>query len=110
MNRPRLFRILSLLGVFVLSSCSNEKVPKDILDKTAFAKTYSALGEASKNFEEDGGSNLRRFSPDSTLNRFGVSREGFERTIDYYNQDLHRWGELYAEVVKQLQSPPRKKP
>jgi len=93
----RLLSVASLLAL--LGSCSREERPKDVLDNATFAKIYCALGEAGKKAGTESVGVVEGFNPDTTLLRFGVSKEQFEKTVRYYHEDLQRWRDFYSEVV-----------
>ena len=94
---PRVFVLTGAL--FLLGSCSTQEAPKDILDQVTFAKAYCALEEASRNSVQADRNSVRGFDSQTTLSRIGVSREQFERTVRYHQQNLELWRAFYSEVV-----------
>lgn len=105
MTRAALVTLLML----VVGGCSEGDVPAGILDKETFAKVYAALVENERVSGPQTLYNIKRYDPDTTLARLGVTREQIERTVEYYNQDLRRWHEFYIEAMRAIEGDPRTK-
>ena len=101
--------LLVALLALVAGGCSDNTVPADVLDKETFAEVYAALVENERVSGPQTLYNIRRYDPDTTLARLGVTREQIEHTIAYYNQDLRRWHEFYIEAMRKIEGDPLKK-
>ena len=93
----------------VAAGCRENDRPEDILDNETFAKVYAAMVENERTLGPQTRYNIRRYDPDTTLARMGVTREQIEKTIAYYNQDLRRWHEFYIKAMREIEGDPLKK-
>ncbi len=97
-----------VLFVLILAGCGANDQSADVLDKDTFAKVYAALVENEKTLGPQTLYNIKRYDPDTTLARLGVTREQIENTIAYYNQDLRRWHEFYKGAIREIEGDPMK--
>ena len=94
--------------VVILAGCGADDQSAGVLDKDTFAKVYAALVENEKTLGPQTLYNIKRYDPDTTLARFGVTREQIENTIAYYDQDLRRWHEFYKVAIREIEGDPMK--
>jgi hypothetical protein len=100
-------RTLLAITLLTLLSCGEDQ-PAGIIAEETFAKVYVALQESGRTSSPLIGYGIRKFDPDTTLVRFGVTREQLEKTMEYYDEDLERWKRVYAMIVSLQES--RKEP
>jgi hypothetical protein len=102
-----LFGLTSLL-LFSQTSCQ-KKQPPDVLPDSTFVSVYAKLTSATvtaRPVPPDSLSSARMV--DSILNQEGVSREQFNATVQWYDQDVKRWKPIFDEVVLALEDSVRK--
>ncbi len=92
-------------------TCQNDK----IIDEDKFVNVYTEMIIAQDSisvFPKDSllTKNIRTQIRDSILNKFNVSLNQYQRTVDYYNEEPLRWQEffdkVFAEVEKMKTEPP----
>ena len=91
-----------------LSSCQ-QKRPVDVLPESKFVSVYARLTSASvtaRPVPPDSMGPARVV--DSILTLEGVTRDQFNATIRWYNEDVHRWKPFFDEVVLALEDSVRK--
>lgn len=102
--------ILLLGGLF---GCTQKleiksEVPEDIIPRDSMVSIFVDLRllDAVLNFEQLGGSrkvsNKNYFLYGSILDKYCITREQFERSFDYYQNDLEVLDEIYADAITRL--------
>ncbi|MDH4068831.1 MAG: DUF4296 domain-containing protein [Ignavibacteria bacterium] len=94
---------VTLCIILAVAGCAVEQPPDDVLDQELFATVYAELVENERTLSQWTTYNIRKYHPDSTLAKAGVTREQMVATMEYYNQEPERWQEFYLDVVKRLE-------
>ena len=107
-------RIFSFSVLLVLSTlfvaCRHDEIPADVMDAptmTAFLKeAYLLEGfyAIETEFRYDSLNAEMIASYDSLLDRYGLTREDFERSIDYYTRHPRAYQVIHERVVAGLDS------
>jgi len=97
-----------LLIALTTAGCAQEP-PEGVIPTETFAEIYAALVENERLTGPEVFLNTRMYDADTTLARFGVTRDQIQRTIDYYDQDLRRWHGFYMEAMQRIEWGPGKK-
>jgi hypothetical protein len=101
----------SILLAFLLISCKSEGPPAGALDEEQFVTAYCDLLEASlrsRNTHAD--SITAAGNASAALNNAGVSREAFDLTRRWYDQDVNRWKAFMDKVIAELERREMKPP
>lgn len=109
MQSPRFSRLLFvlLLSVSALAACKDH-VPADVMDEptmTAFLKeAYLLEGfyaiETSFRYETMTPEIVASY--DSLLAKYGITREDFERSVEYYMHHTDKYVDIHNAVIAQL--------
>ncbi len=83
--------------------------PEGVIPTETFAEIYAALVENERLAGAEVFLNTRMYDADSTLARFGVTRDQVQKTIEYYDEDLRRWHGFYVEAMQRIEWGPGKK-
>ena len=103
------FSIL-LAAVALLGACRHKGVPAGVMDAstmTAFLKeAYLIEGfyAIETEFRYDSLHAEMVASYDSLLKDFGLTREDFERSVDYYSRHPHDYALIHKQVIAELDS------
>lgn len=101
----------SILLAFLLISCKSGGPPAGALDEEQFVSAYCDLLEASlrsRNAHAD--STTAAGNASAALNNAGISREAFELTRQWYDQDVNRWKTFMDRVTAELERREMKPP
>ena len=111
MKTTRILSIFALLALATLfGSCRNDSVPAGVMDAptmTAFLKeAYLLEGfyAIETEFRYDSLHAEMMASYDSLLDRYGLTREDFERSIEYYSRHPRAYQVIHEQVVADLDS------
>ena len=97
-------RILLILCLFCLVSCQSDKRPAGILDEAPFVSAYCDLLQESQRSRNSGADPITAQANAATvLEHAGISREVFESTYLWYNEDITRWKTFMQEVTRVLE-------
>ena len=99
------FALISTIALllFPLSSCQ-QKPPAHVIPEPKFVSVYARLTTASVTARPLPADSLGPARiVDSILTLEGVTREQFEATVRWYNQDVTRWKPFFDEVVAALE-------
>lgn len=92
--------VLTLYCCFFLIISGCEKNPnKKIIDESQFVQIYCDVVTYADILDD----NLRIALMDSILKSQNVSREEFQRNVDYYSKDSKRWQDVFSKVVEELE-------
>ena len=80
--------------------CRDSELPSGVIDSEQLAEVYVALVRNEGMLERWRTFDTGKFDPDTVLSGLGVTQEQIEETIRYYNRDVRRWKNFYADVVK----------
>jgi hypothetical protein len=98
---PAILFVLMLL--VPIASCRQER-DANILPESKFVSVYGRLTTASVTARPPLPDSLaRKEFVDSVLALEGVTRDQFETTIRWYNEDVQRWRSFFDEVVRALE-------
>lgn len=102
---------LTAVLLLAISSC-REKQPANVLPEPKFVSVYARLTTATVTARPVPPDSLGSAQiVDSILALEGVTREQFEATVHWYNEDVERWKPFFDEVVRALEdSVQRQKP
>jgi hypothetical protein len=108
MKSSTLLPAFAALLLFSQSSCQ-KKQPADVLPEPKFVSVYAKLTTATVTArpvppDSLGSANL----VDSILALEGVTREQFNATVHWYDEDVQRWKPFFDEVVLALEDSVRK--
>lgn len=98
--------LIAFITLFT-AGCTNEP-PDGVIPTETFAEIYAALVENERLAGAEAFLNTRMYDADSTLARFGVTRDQVQETIEYYNEDLSRWHGFYVEAMQRIEWGPGK--
>jgi len=108
MNAPLL--VLGFCTILLLSQTScQKKEPTSALPESKFVSVYAKLTSASvtaRPVPPDSLGSARMV--DSILALEGVTREQFDATVRWYDEDVQRWRPFFDEVVRALEDSVRK--
>jgi hypothetical protein len=95
-----------LLPIFCLFACllPEDNRPLGALDEPRFVGVYCDLLEESlrsRNVSAEPDTALSNAA--AVLNRKGISRDAFESTYNWYNEDITRWKNFMEEVTRELE-------
>lgn len=97
-------RLLPILCLVWLVSCGSDKRPSGVLEEAPFATAYCDLLQESLRSRNSGADPPTALAnADTVLKRAGISREAFEATFLWYNQDVTRWKSFMEEVTRELE-------
>jgi len=95
---------LWLFATLALVGCSRSTGDAPPIDVEKFAELYANLLVVSA---QDSSSRLADAptgaAADSVLAQAGVTREAYEQTVRWYNEDVRRWRDLLDRVVSRLE-------
>ena len=97
--RPAGFLLTALL--LLGSGCVPGSPDRSHAPLDRFAGAYAGLLETSGGAGVD--SLARERSIDSVLAAHGIDRAGFQASVTWCNEDVHRWREVMEEVVRRLE-------
>jgi Domain of unknown function (DUF4296) len=96
------FKIILLLGIFLLFSilpgCSNNKV----IEESKFVKIYSDLVIAQDTIANN--PSILNSVKQKIFKRYGVSDEEYRNTIKYYNRNSEKWKDFFIKVTAHINS------
>jgi hypothetical protein len=101
----------SILLTFLLISCRSGGPPAGALNEERFVSVYCDLLEASlrsRNTKADSATAAGNAS--EALEKAGVSREAFQLTRQWYDQDVDRWKTFMEKVTVELERREMKPP
>ena len=93
-----------ILIAFLLISCKSHLPPKGALPEERFVSTYCDLLEASlrsRNSQADSVTSAQNGA--TALEKAGVTREAFDRTRTWYNEEPARWKAFMEKVTVELE-------
>jgi hypothetical protein len=97
-NLPLIF-LLNLISLLILfSGCDRD----NIIEQEKLVLIYSDLLIASDTsaVNENNLDSLRT----SVFNRYSVTEEEYENTLEYYNEELERWDEFFDKVNAHIEN------
>ena len=100
---------LSILAC-LLFSCSNseEKIPENILSKTAFATILKEIHLEEASFELNKTKNMETAKIElvnayfNIYNKNQISEKDFKETLDYYSENPEKLEQIYTNILEQL--------
>lgn len=101
-----------LLMAFCLISCGAGSPPAGVLDQERFVQVYCDLLESSLRSRNSRAEPATAAANASTvLEKAGVTREAYEQTRRWYDQDMERWKTFMEAVTaecerRELKPPP----
>ena len=111
MKKTCIFSFSAFFAVAVLlGSCNRNGVPEGVMDAstmTAFlqeAYLIEGFYSIETEFRYDSLHAEMVASYDSLLCRYGLSREDFERSVDYYSRHPHEYALIHKQVIAALDS------
>lgn len=85
--------------IFLLFTCAKSGTEFHIIDESIFVEIYCDVVE-----ETDLTKPLKHETlVDSVLNHYEVSRQAFQKTVDYYSENPERWQSFFDQVVRRLE-------
>jgi hypothetical protein len=107
-------RIAPILCLFCLVSCQSDKRPEGILEETPFVRVYCDLLLESQRSRNSGADpSTAQANAAAVLEHAGISKEAYESTYLWYNEDITRWKTFMEEAMRELErreSPPTPPP
>jgi hypothetical protein len=93
LNKSAFLFFTSLLFSILIFNCSDDK----IIEQDKFVLIYSDLliAQDTVSFDEKTADSLKL----SILKKHNVTKNDYEKTIEYYNEDLERWEEFFDKVT-----------
>ncbi|MCC6397178.1 MAG: DUF4296 domain-containing protein [Bacteroidetes bacterium] len=93
-----------LLAMLFLTSCDAGRRPAGVLDQERFVAVYCDLLQQtlrSRNTRAD--PSTAAANAQAVLDSAGVSRDSYQATYRWYNEDVTRWKAFWEEVTKELE-------
>jgi hypothetical protein len=92
-----------LMMTFLAQGCAQDSPPEGVVPMETFAEIYASLVENERLAGPAILLNTKQYDADTTLARFGVTRDQIQRTIEYYNEDVRRWHAFYVEAMQRIE-------
>ncbi|HSP88987.1 MAG TPA: DUF4296 domain-containing protein [Ignavibacteriaceae bacterium] len=86
----------TLLFSILINNCSDNK----IIEQDKFVLIYSdmLIAQDTVSIDEKGADSLKL----SIFKKHNVTKNDYEKTIEYYNEDLERWEEFFDKVTAHI--------
>lgn len=98
----------SLILLLAQDSCSS-RAPSNVIPEPKFVSVYARLTTATVTARPAPPDSLSSAQlADSILALEGVTREQFDATVHWYNEDVTRWKPFFDKVVQALEDSVRK--
>lgn len=94
-------QIVTIILLFVLSSCSEEKAPVGLIDSARFEMIYLELVDSALVVQAQPDSVVSA-AAERILARHDVTAEQFRATVREYNKDTRVWKEFYDNVLRRI--------
>ena len=94
-----------IILTFTIISCAKKPQTGYIIPEEKFVSVYGdmvVINDVEKMTKADSAHNRRQI--DSVFQSYSVTRDQFQRTVDYYNSDLEQWGGILEKVSKRLEA------
>ena len=112
-NKNRLPHLFLLFFAVVLAGCTEklnkvEPPPADLIPRDTMVSIFVDLRlmDAAVNYEQRQGNReineIKYYYHNSIMEKYGITREQFERSFDYYEQDLDEVDKIYADAITRL--------
>ncbi len=97
-------RLAPLFPLIFLLSCQFGPRPAGVLDQDRFVVVYcDMLQESLRSRNAKADAHTSAGNAAAVLDRTGISRDTYEATVRWYNEDVSRWKRFMDEVAQELE-------
>ncbi|MBN2012414.1 DUF4296 domain-containing protein [candidate division KSB1 bacterium] len=98
--KPKLKYLLLLSALLVICMCHSSSSYSPGMDEATFVRVYS---DVTQKFEQVDPQQRDTFM-DSVLASHHITKEKFEQTVKYYNQDPVRWQRVFTAITNEFET------
>ena len=97
-----------LVSALLMSACNKNKVPEGVIKEKTMIELLTEMHTADAYFNNITGYECDtmigeiNYTYNQIFKKYGTTKEGFERSMDYYSQNPKKFREMYEKVVLKL--------
>lgn len=97
-----------LVSALLISACNKNKVPEGVIKEKTMIELLTEMHTADAYFNNITGYECDtmigeiNYTYNQIFKKYGTTKEGFERSMDYYSQNPKKFREMYEKVVLKL--------
>ncbi len=107
-SAKRMAIILLALAMVTAVSCHNKKIPEGVVSEKAMIEILAEMHTADAYFNVTNGYECDTligeiaYTYNQIFERYGVTKETFDKSLDYYSKNPKKFREMYEKVVLKL--------